>query len=157
MKILVISDSHGKTRNIHRIILKEKKLDAIIHLGDEYNDYLEIKDCYDIPAYGVIGNVDYKFEGPSVDVLELNNYKILICHGHNYRVKESLEILRYKAKSVSAVIALYGHSHKPYIEEDDIFILNPGSVSEPRSERYPSYAILELNDNSINGEIIPII
>lgn len=154
MKILVMSDSHGKTKNVHEVILKENDVDAIIHLGDMYRDYLEIKDCYEIPSYGVIGNIDYETTGSTFELLDIDGFKVFICHGHNYRVKSTLEIVKHKARSLYADIILFGHSHVSYLERGNIFIMNPGSISDPRTEMYPSYGILYVEDNKIDGEIV---
>ena len=46
-------------------------------------------------------------------------------------------------------IAMFGHTHRPYLEEvDGITLLNPGSLSYPRQEgRMPSYMIMDLADD----------
>lgn len=45
-------------------------------------------------------------------------------------------------------IAMYGHTHRPYIEiDEDITILNPGSLSYPRQEgRKPTFLLMEIDD-----------
>lgn len=156
MRILVISDSHGKTKNIHDTIIKEKPLDMIIHLGDKYSDFLEIEEAYNIPVHGVVGNVDCYNEGPSNKMIEIEGRRIFISHGHNYIVNHNLEMIKIAAEEMSADIVLFGHSHIPYIEDRGVYILNPGSISEPRSEVYPSYAILEISADCVNGIIICI-
>ncbi len=156
MKILVMSDSHGRTKNVHEVIKNEENIDMIIHLGDEYRDFEEINDSYDIEAHGVVGNIDYFYEGPSYKIIEVLNKKIFISHGHKYRVKSTLDIFREEAIERNVDIALFGHSHVPYIEDEEIFILNPGSISQPRSEKYPSYAVLEITEDKIIGNIIHI-
>ncbi len=156
MKILVMSDSHGRTKNVHKIIEKEENLDMIIHLGDEYSDFEEIQSVYDITSHGVKGNTDYFCDGPLHKVIELMDKKIFICHGHKYGVKSNLDMLRSLAEENGFDIVLYGHSHVPHIEEKSVFILNPGSISQPRTEPHPSYAILEITDKNIEAEVIYI-
>ena len=43
---------------------------------------------------------------------------------------------------------MFGHTHRPYFEQDeDITVLNPGSVSYPRQEgRRGSYMIMEMDE-----------
>ena len=156
MKILVMSDSHGKTRNVHKAIQKEEHVDMIIHLGDKYCDFEEIVGCYDIQAHGVVGNIDYFDEGPSYKLIDIEGKKVFISHGHRYKVNHDLEMLKFKAKDLGADIVLYGHSHVPYIEDGNMYIMNPGSISEPRTEKYPSYALLEISKTQIRGNIIYI-
>ena len=42
-------------------------------------------------------------------------------------------------------IVMYGHTHRPVIDKnDDIIVINPGSLTYPRQEgRRPSYIIME--------------
>ena len=52
-------------------------------------------------------------------------------------------------------IAMYGHTHRPFLEErGGITILNPGSLSYPRQEgRKPSYMIMYMEeDGSVRYE-----
>ena len=43
-KVLVISDTHGRTENLDKILPKLKPLDQLIHLGDvgRDEDYIEV-------------------------------------------------------------------------------------------------------------------
>ena len=45
-------------------------------------------------------------------------------------------------------IVMFGHTHKPYIEiDEDVTVLNPGSVSYPRqSDHMPTFLIMEIDD-----------
>ena len=45
---------------------------------------------------------------------------------------------------------MFGHTHRPdIIEEDNITLINPGSISYPRqADGIPTYIILEINDNN---------
>ena len=47
-----------------------------------------------------------------------------------------------------ADIVMFGHTHKPYLEQKDgITVLNPGSISFPRQEgRKGSYMIMEIDE-----------
>jgi putative phosphoesterase len=61
----------------------------------------------------------------------------------NYGTKELAQIAREQGCS----IALYGHTHRPEIDDSSpgLLILNPGSISFPRQKgREKSYMILEL-------------
>lgn len=154
MKLLVFSDSHSNTIKMHEII-QEQSWDAVIHLGDCYDDFLEIQSCYDIPMYGVVGNVDYLNEGPVQTILEFDGMKMLITHGHRYKVKQHLLSLRQKAIEEEVRIALFGHTHVPYVEEGEVILMNPGSISRPRNH-LPSYGVIEMKNNLISTEIIYI-
>ena len=65
------------------------------------------------------------------------------------QVDMRLDLLRFAALENDCDIAMYGHTHVPYLEEDpdDITILNPGSISKPRQadHRY-TYMVMEIDD-----------
>ena len=43
-------------------------------------------------------------------------------------------------------IVMFGHTHRPYLEQGKVTVLNPGSLSYPRQEgRRPSYILMELD------------
>lgn len=59
MKILIVSDSHGRNLHLNHVMEKEKDVDLMIHLGDleGTEDYLE--DIAPCPVHMVAGNNDY--------------------------------------------------------------------------------------------------
>ena len=84
MKVLIISDSHGRNNIMDRVIEEESPLDLIIHLGDLEGgeDFLEaIAPC---PVEMVCGNNDFFTPYPREKIFEIGKYRALICHGHNY-------------------------------------------------------------------------
>lgn len=147
-KVLILSDSHGKNDIMEYVINKEKP-DYIIHCGDHClnnNDYLNrIFDIY------VQGNNDYIGEREILKNIE--GLIFLVLHGDEFNVysNELSGLIRY-GKNVGADIILYGHSHvENYYKEDDIILINPGSITYPRNKtNKKSYAIIHIN----NGKII---
>ena len=91
-----------------------------------------------------------------------------MCHGHRQFVNVGHQNLIYSAIEQNADIALYGHTHckfNKYIPSDELafncnkglYIFNPGSISRPRDGIYPSYGIIEIQENGIllsHGNII---
>ena len=76
-------------------------------------------------------------------------HKIYAVHGHREGVGMGLSALRYNALQNECDIALYGHTHIPYLDEneDDVTILNPGSISLPRQDdRKKTYAIIDIDE-----------
>ena len=59
-----------------------------------------------------------------------------------------MDRLKAAAKERKAQIVIFGHSHMPYLQEEDgITFLNPGSISKPRQVSFePTYAIMKLDD-----------
>jgi uncharacterized protein len=150
-KVLVVSDSHGLTKELE--ILRERHMDEVdlmIHCGDSQL----MADNKSISGYlTVLGNCD--FSGyPLETQTELAGRKIFVTHGHRYSVKTSLMTLKYKAEEVGADIACFGHSHVLGAEViGNTLFLNPGSIRMPRERLEKTYVILDLQDNIIKMSV----
>lgn len=149
MKILIVSDSHGRSHYLEKAILQVYPMDNIIHLGDieGEEDYLrEIAPC---PVYMVAGNNDFFSREPREEIIQLGKYRILLTHGHHHNVYSGTDGLREAARNNDADIVMYGHTHIPKIEnKDNVWIVNPGSISLPRQEgRKPSYLVMEIDSS----------
>lgn len=148
MKILIVSDTHRKNQNLKTVIAREGKIDRLIHLGDvegSQNEILEMAGC---PVDMVAGNNDFMGELPKEKEIMLGRYKALLTHGHYYYVSLDTKMLRKEAIARGFDVAMYGHTHRPRIEENHgIVILNPGSLSYPRQEgKNPSYIVMNLDE-----------
>lgn len=147
MKILVISDSHGRNDDVKGVIEQVGKIDMLIHCGDieRGDDYISaLVDC---PVHMVSGNNDYNLELPMQDIFEIGNYKVMVTHGHYYYVNAGVSRLEEYALENGIDIVMYGHTHVPYIEiGSEVTILNPGSISYPRQEgRKPTFLLMEID------------
>lgn len=147
MRILIVSDTHRKNENFLEAVRREKPLDLIIHCGDvEGSEYL-VNEAGDCPAYIVMGNNDFFSSLPREVVCDIGNYRVWVTHGHNYYVSMGNETIKKVAKQREMDIVMYGHSHKPVVDESDgVIAVNPGSLSYPRQyDRRPSYILMELD------------
>jgi len=152
MRILVISDTHGDTNKAEEAIRSNKEVSLIIHLGDYYRDAQKLSGMFpNIPVEYIYGNSDFMIENvPAEKLLEVCGKKIFITHGHRYSVKWDYGRLYKKAEELKADMILFGHTHVPeIIEKDDVFLLNPGSTSDPRDESDESYAIIDIDGDKI--------
>ncbi len=156
MKIAVVSDTHGFLNKTLEALKKIKNLDLIIHLGDYVKDAREIEKKTCIEVVYIKGNCDYLETDVALEkVLEVDNKKILITHGHNHDVKNEISKIFYRAKEINSDIVLFGHSHMSMIlEYEDILILNPGSPEEPRNGSKGSIGLVEISKNDVKAEII---
>lgn len=149
MKILIISDTHGKHDNLSRVLEQESPADLLIHLGDAegYEDYIAKQaGC---PLEIVAGNNDFFSDLPREKELRIGKYKVLITHGHYYYVNTGIEEIARMAQGRDFDIVMFGHTHRPLIDiRKDIIVMNPGSLSYPRQEgRRPSYIVMETDQN----------
>lgn len=151
MKVLIVSDTHGRNDRFYAAVHKEAPLDLIIHLGDVGRLSGEIEAKTGIPAYIVAGNNDYFYTLPKESVIMIGTHKALITHGHQYGVSHSTRDLKHFAKGLGCDIVMYGHTHIPDIDDlGDIICLNPGSISEPRQMGYKHTYIVGNTDEKGN-------
>ena len=152
LRILIMSDSHGRNENVELAIAQVREeigeFQMLIHLGD-VGDARELESLAGVPCYIVRGNTDYDAKLLNANVIEAGGHRIFATHGHLYQVDMRLDLLRFAALKNDCDIAMYGHTHVPYLEEDpdDVTILNPGSISKPRQadHRY-TYMVMEIDD-----------
>ena len=146
MRILIISDTHGRFSAIEDLFARVGKPDMLIHCGDVAGDADYVREMAGCETHIVRGNCDFDKTLPSEELIFVGDHKILVTHGHKYRVYYGLECLKEEALNVGADIVLYGHTHVPYTEYGDVCIANPGSLAEPRQPgRRPSYMFLEFD------------
>ena len=115
-RILVRSESHSGN-SFMRWCVDSVKPDAIIHLGDYYDDACDLHEEYPmIPFYSVPGNCDRYRVPPHVREVVIENIfgvDMLLPHGHKHWVKQGTELLVRAAQEAGVRAALYGHTHIP--------------------------------------------
>ena len=148
MRILVISDSHGRNDDVTGVLRQVGHIDMLIHCGDVERGDDYIRSLVDCPVHMVSGNNDYDLDLPAVDIFMVGDYKVLLTHGHRFSVYRGVDRLKAYAQEQGADIVMFGHTHVPYIEiGEDMTILNPGSISYPRQkERKPTFLIMEIDE-----------
>lgn len=149
MKILIISDTHGNHEYLEAVLEQEKPLDLLIHLGDAEGCEDEIEAMAECPVEIIAGNNDFFTDLPGEREIKLGKYRVLLTHGHYYYVNAGTERIRREAEDRKLDIVMFGHTHRPVLEEKEgIVLLNPGSISYPRQEgRVPSYIIMDLGED----------
>ena len=149
MKILVVSDTHRKDDNLKLVLSEECPLDMLIHLGDAEGSEHFIPDWVnpECRMEMVLGNNDFFSRLDREREIDIAGHKAFITHGHYYGVSMVPEGLVDEAKSRGCDIAMYGHTHRPFLDViDGVTVLNPGSLSYPRQEgRRPSYMIIHVD------------
>lgn len=145
MRILVISDSHGK-RDVVEKILKNESYDYFIFLGDGLGD---IESVIDTPrTVAVRGNCDFFSPRTDTKIVEMAGLRFLVTHGDRFHVKSTLYPLLNEAKLSNADVVLYGHTHS-YADEtyEDIRFINCPSLKGVQGEY--RYLVLDVEDKKI--------
>lgn len=131
MKILVLSDSHSSLRFMRQSI-EIVRPDAVVHLGDYYDDGEAIREEYPhLRFYQVPGNCD-RYRCPpfaqEMLVTRVCGVELYMTHGHRHMVKSGTDWLIRDARKCGVQAVLYGHTHIPDCrKEEGLWILNPGS------------------------------
>jgi putative phosphoesterase len=149
-RIGVVSDTHGLVRP--KLLEALSGVEMIIHAGDVGGaEVLEVLGAQ-APVVVVRGNMD---GGPwarglrEVEVVEVDRFLLYVLH-------DAQEIdLDPAAAGFRAVIS--GHSHRPSLSRrNGVLFLNPGSAG-PRRFRLPvSAAILRLEGESLEADLIEL-
>ncbi|MDY3250067.1 MAG: metallophosphoesterase [Candidatus Choladocola sp.] len=149
MRVLVISDTHGREDNLRKVLDRMGLPDCVIHLGDAENGEAELRRIVNCPLHIVAGNCDFFSSLPVAKIVEIGNCRIMITHGHYYYVSVGTRDLVEEAKTNGCNVAMFGHTHRPFVDQSDpeITVLNPGSLSFPRQDgRRPSYIIMKVEE-----------
>ena len=147
-RILVLSDSHGYS--LSGLLMKAEslgKIDAVFHLGDGFRDMDGF--LAEFPyVFRVAGNCDFS-GGERECLAPLFGKRFFLTHGHAYRVKSTMQLLKARAYETEADCVLFGHTHKPLVtNRNGVLVVNPGSLAYPRQPgRRPSYAIMTLEES----------
>jgi len=154
MKITVVADSHKDFHTLKAIAEANTDTDLFIHLGDGQYELIDIANLYpNMKFVFVKGNVDHG-SIKEERVITVGGHKIFCAHGHTLDVHDGLDKLLDKAMFHECKIALYGHTH---IYKTDfiggIYVMNPGSVSEPRGKNPATYGVVETVDDDVNATI----
>lgn len=151
-KALVFSDSHGRLDNLLDVLKDHPDAEAVFHIGDIEGGADHLRRATPYPVYIVRGNCDYSSDLPQQIVTEFAGKRIGLCHGHRYLSYGGIDAFRYWAEGQRVDIAMFGHTHVPYLDREDYpILLNPGSISYPRQEKkIPTYTVMKIHDD---GEV----
>jgi len=177
MKFFVISDIHGSAPAFARAeeAFKREKADYLVLCGDYLNHGPRnpVPDGYDPQALaenlnryaecalGVRGNCDSEIDQMLLSFPCQGDYllfftagrRVLVTHGHLYTEKNHPPLS-------SGDVFISGHTHVPVLKQENrIYIVNPGSVSLPKSELGGGYALIDdkgISVKTIDGtEMLP--
>lgn len=142
MRCIVLSDSHGHDDDVRWMLEQAWKdvgpVDYYLHCGDGAHDFIRLenfirrRDEY-ASLHGVRGNCDFGLtDVPEHLVLNIGGAKIFLTHGHHYHVKSDYHDVDEAARARECTITLFGHTHKPFWEQRQTLLINPGSARDGR-------------------------
>lgn len=147
MRIVLLSDSHGRKSKVLDIIERHKdNADLFLFLGDGNSDIDEALMLYpSINIDRVSGNCDFSSPYPAAKFITFEGKKILFTHGHPYYVKHGYSALIQEAESNKVDFCFFGHTHIQLKEHiGSIYYVNPGTASTG------SYAVVDVVKGQTN-------
>ena len=84
MKVLVVSDSHGRHDLLRKAIGQEAPIDMLIHAGDVEGDLDKILGPgREYIVHAVAGNMDWGTPEDSSITFDMGGHKVFLTHGHH--------------------------------------------------------------------------
>lgn len=151
MKLGVVSDTHGLLRP--EVAPALANVDHILHLGDVGHARI-LEDLAQIaPVHAIRGNNDRT--GPCSRLPETD---VLLFAGHYLYLLHDRSTLRLNASAAKFSAVLYGHTHRPHIEQHkNILYFNPGSCGPRRFDLPVTIGILMIEaDGQLQPQIVPL-
>ncbi len=146
-----ISDTHGLMRP--EAIEALRGSHRILHAGDVGDPKILDALARLAPVTAIRGNVDtepWARTLPETEVVEAGNISIYMLH--------NLSQLDLKPEAAGFRVVLYGHSHKPSIEEKNgVLYFNPGSAGPRRFHLPVSVGRLIIQRKEVRAELIEIL
>ena len=149
-RVGVVSDTHGRLPQT--VLNKFNGVDLIIHAGDIGDP--EILDALAniAPTIAVRGNMDmgkWMHRLPQKEVIKIGKTVIYVLHDL-YRLESNPDSTGYR-------VVINGHTHRPLAEEKHgVLYLNPGSAVLPKFGHPATVAILQINQDSIEVQLIEL-
>ena len=159
MNIAIISDTHLKkdSGQLDNLITEFRNVDLVIHAGDYGGAWVMEYLQNHFNFIGVWGNIDdatIKAHLQEKLILKVGPYHVGIFHGHG-KSKTTIERAYANFESNLVDIIIFGHSHQPMIcTKNKVLMLNPGSLTNKRKERWYSYIILTVDFSGLMAKLI---
>ncbi len=113
-----------------------------------------LEEEFSCPVATVAGNCDEPGLCPLEEVMDVGGKRVLLTHGHLYKVKTGLSKLEARARSLGVEVCVFGHTHLPaLLVKDGLTLFNPGSAIRPWGGYPPSYGLLHIGKGIVRPEL----
>jgi putative phosphoesterase len=132
-----------------------RRADLVLHAGDLIEASLLEELALYAPVCAVKGNVDL----PEVDLPETLEFdfggtRIAMIHDSGRKERRRRRLAR---RFPSARVVVFGHSHIPFLEDEDgLLLLNPGSPTDKRRQPRHTFALLRATEGEVRVEILDL-
>lgn len=154
MKIIAVSDTHGRFNAMEKVLKKHPDAAIVVHCGDSQSDIEDIKHQYPDHTYiAVKGNCDFCNAYKDVEEFDAQGVRFMVTHGHRFGVKWGLGELRRAAEERGVQAVIFGHTHITHNSYDNgMHFINPGACAGMRA----TYAVIEVKNGQILANIATV-
>jgi putative phosphoesterase len=155
---VVIADTHmpRRARTLPESMIPHlERADLILHAGDLVDPALLGELETYAPTRAVLGNLDPPWVGLP-EVLEFGFGGARVAMVHDSGPKRGRRS-RMKRRFPEARVVVFGHSHIPWLEDEDgLLLLNPGSPTDKRKQPDHTFALLRAEDGEVAAEVLAL-
>ena len=158
MLVVVLADTHIPRRAKglpDGLVSHLEAADLILHAGDLLvEDVLYELEHY-APVRAVKGNVDgWDVRLPGTLEFEVGDVSVAMIHDAGPKKGRSG---RMRRRFPGARVVVFGHSHIPWLEDEDgLMLLNPGSPTDRRRAPDHTFALLHVEAGGIRAEVLAL-
>jgi len=152
----IIADTHIPRRASalpENLLPYLERVDLILHAGDLMEPALIDVLAAHAPTRAVRGNLD----PPGVDLPDALAFEfggVSVAMIHDSGAKKGRRN-RMKRRFPDARVVVFGHSHIPWLDDEDgLLLLNPGSPTDRRRQPNYTFAFLRAEDGEVTAEIV---
>lgn len=155
MKIIALSDTHLYGPMPEELLGIVKNADIVVHAGDFIT-----KQAYDslkssckklVAVHGNSDAEDIKELLPDTETFEADGVKFGVVHSGRFGTDTTN--MRYLALEMGVKALIFGHLHRPIIEQSDVLLVCPGSPTNPRMSD-PCVVLLDVTGGKVGGSIL---
>jgi len=152
----VIADTHIPRRAKalpETLIPNLQRADLILHAGDLMDPRLLEELATYAPTKVVQGNLDPPETGlPETLEFDFGGAKVAMIHDSGPKKGRRS---RMRRRFPEARVVVFGHSHIPWLEDEDgLLLLNPGSPTDRRKQPEHTFALLRVEGGEVAAEIM---
>lgn len=163
-RVIAVSDSHGFADALREAVaqaLQRGAIDVLVFLGDGLDDLEQVRPM--LSANGattrviaVRGNNDWRAAASEEELFDVGGTRFYACHGHGRHVKFGMERLCFAAREREAQVALFGHTHRSFLEyEYGIWFVNPGALCDRRRGAFAYAELLVDEQGRVRANLAP--
>jgi putative phosphoesterase len=141
----IISDTHGLLRE--EAVAALAGVDLILHAGDIGPPEIIERLSEIAPVHAVLGNVDKGDWLPTVRTIDIESVRVMLLH----------DISPFR-RTDGVRVVVFGHSHKPLVEErNGVLFVNPGSAGPRRFNLPVTVARMHVDGSQVSAEVSKIV